>query len=392
MFALVGARIYDGSHFVDGRAVVIEGGRIVEVALDDDLPSGVERRRVEGLLAPGFIDVQVNGGGGVLFNDVRTADGVRSIGEAHRVFGTTGYLPTFITDTRERMAEAIGAVREALADKVPGVLGIHLEGPFLNPERKGVHDASLMRPIEDADIEIMTSLRGGVTQVTLAPEMVPGDSIRRLSAAGVIVSAGHTKAGHATIRDACRNGLRGFTHLFNGMPPLAGRDPGPVGAALDGGDTWCGIIADGHHVDAGALRVAIAAKGVDRMMLVTDAMPSVGSDLTEFALLGTNVFRSRGRLTTAEGILAGSDLDMGSAVRNAVEWLGLALPVALRMASSVPATFLRLDHELGRVAAGFRASLVLLDDQLMIRKTWIDGREADYQAAPGDRSGTRAAL
>jgi N-acetylglucosamine-6-phosphate deacetylase len=373
MFALTGARVFDGNDLHEDRAVVVDGDRIVAVLRERDLPLNVQRNRVDGLLAPGFIDIQVNGGGGVLFNDVRTVQGIRRIGEAHRTFGTTGYLPTFITDTRERMVEAVEAVRQALVERIPGVLGIHLEGPFLNPERKGVHEESQIRPLEEADIAIMTSLQGGVTQVTLAPEMVRLDAIRRLSAAGVIVSAGHTKADYSTTQDACRSGLRGFTHLFNAMPPMAGRDPGVIGAALDGGETWCGLIVDGHHVDDACLRIAIGAKGSDRMMLVTDAMSPVGSDIVEFDLLGKKVYRTNGRLTTAEGTLAGSDLDMASAVRNAVERLGLPLPTALKMASLAPATFLRIDHELGRIAVGYRASLVLLNDDLTVRSTWIDG-------------------
>ena len=371
--ALVGARVFDGAHMLDGRAVVVGNGRILGVPLEHDLGPGIERRRIEGLLAPGFIDVQVNGGGGVLYNDVRSVDGIRTIAEAHRAYGTTGLLPTFITDTRETMAEAVEAMRAALAARVPGVLGIHLEGPFISPERKGVHDPAFMRPMEEEDIAIMTSLTEGRTLVTLAPERNSLEAIARLSEAGVLVCAGHTASDYATVMEAVRHGLRGFTHLYNAMPPLAGRDPGPVGAALDSPDTWCGLIVDGHHVSDAALRVAIAAKGKEHMMLVTDAMAVTGTDLTGFELHGRTIYRRDGRLTTADGTLAGSDLDMAGAVRNSVERLGLALPDALRMASLIPARFLRLDHEMGRIAPGYRADLVLLDESLQVRETWIGG-------------------
>jgi N-acetylglucosamine-6-phosphate deacetylase len=377
--ALAGARIFDGSHWLDGHAIVIEGMRIASVTPVENLPPGIERRRMDGLLAPGFIDVQVNGGGGVLFNDVRTADGIRAIGKAHRRFGTTGFLPTFITDSRERMREAVEAARAALRERVPGMLGIHLEGPFLSPERKGAHDPSHMRPIEEEDLAIMTSLGDGVTHVTLAPERVPPEAIRRLAKAGVIVSAGHTAADYRTVHQAIRQGLRGFTHLFNAMPPLTGREPGPVGAALNSRETWCGLIVDGHHVDDASLRVAIAAKGPDRMMLVSDAMSTVGSSLTSFNLFGRAVRRENGRLSLPDGTLAGSDLDMASAVRNAVARLGLSLPTALHMASRAPAAFLRLDHELGCIAPGFRANLVLLDGNLVVQETWIDGEAQSMQ-------------
>jgi len=372
-FALSGARIFDGAHLLDGHAIVVDGGRISAVVADRDLPAGVSVERVEGLLAPGFVDAQVNGGGGVLFNDARTAEGIAAIGRAHRRFGTTGFLPTFITDTVEHQAEAIAAARAAIRAGVAGVLGIHLEGPFLNPERKGVHDPRFMRTIGEADIALMTSLAVGRTLVTLAPERTSPDIIARLVAAGVIVSAGHTAASYDTVQSARAAGLTGFTHLFNAMPPLAGRDPGPVGAALDDAEAYVGLIVDLIHVSAPSLRIALAAKGWERMMLVTDAMSSVGSDLQSFVLHGRTVTRQTGRLSLDDGTLAGSDLDMASAVRNAVTALGLPLEAALHMASRAPAEFLGLGQEYGRIAPGYRASLVLLDGDLGVVETWIDG-------------------
>jgi N-acetylglucosamine-6-phosphate deacetylase len=234
-----------------------------------------------------------------------------------------------------------------------------------------------MRPVEEEDIRIMTSLGAGRTLVTLAPDMVPGETISRLVEAGVVVSAGHTAADQETLAEARRRGLTGYTHLFNAMPPMAGRAPGPVGAALADPLAWCGLIVDLHHVSAPSLRVAIAAHGVERMMLVTDAMPPTGTDLTHFALHGRTIFRRGGRLTTADGTLAGSDLDMASAVRNCVAKLSLGVPTALMMASLAPASFLRLDDQLGRISPGCRASFVLLDQAGKVRATWIDGVEQE---------------
>jgi N-acetylglucosamine-6-phosphate deacetylase len=373
-FALTGARIFDGAALRAGHAVVVDDGRIVSLIPDAVIPRDVAVREVAGLLAPGFIDVQVNGGGGVLFNDARSVDGIAAIGATHRRFGTTGFLPTFITDTRERMAEAIAAVEATLGAGVPGVLGIHLEGPFLNPERKGVHEPQFIRPIEEADVALATAPTRGKRLMTLAPEQVPAATIRRLAEAGVILSAGHTAASLETIAAARQAGLTGFTHLFNAMPPLAGRAPGPVGAALDDAEAWVSLIVDLVHVSAPSLRVALAAHGWQRMMLVTDAMSSVGSDLASFQLHGRTVTRHDGRLTLADGTIAGSDLDMASAVRNVVRHLGLPVEAALHMASRAPAEFLGLDGELGRIAPGYRANLVLLDDDLRVAGTWIDGR------------------
>ena len=309
----------------------------------------------------------------MFFNDDRSPAAIGAIGAAHRKYGTTGFLPTLITDTRAVMREAVAAANDALRDGVPGVLGIHLEGPFLNPERKGVHDPKLMRGIEEEDIAIVTSLRGGRMHMTIAPEKVPVAVIGRLAAAGIRLSAGHATASYEVMMAAKAAGLTGITHLFNAMPPLAGREPGIIGAALDDGDLYAGLIVDMHHVSAASLRVAIAAKGWDRMMLVSDAMPSVGSEAPTFAIQGRLVTRSGGRLTVADGTLAGSDLDMASAVRNTVEQLGLPLEAALHMASRAPAEFLGLGDRYGRIASGFQASLVLLDDALRVKATWIDG-------------------
>jgi N-acetylglucosamine-6-phosphate deacetylase len=326
-----------------------------------------------GTLAPGFIDTQVNGGGGVLFNEARTVDGIAAIARAHRRFGTTGLLPTFITDTRERMAEAIAAMQGALDAGIPGVLGIHLEGPFLNPDRAGAHDRRWIRPLDAEDIALVASLRGGVTLLTLAPEIVPPAIIAQFSAAGVVVSAGHTAATAEEIATARKAGLTGVTHLFNAMPPMSARQPGPIGAALADPDMWAGIIADLHHVSPTTLRVALAARGYRRTMLVTDAMPTVGTELREFALQGRHIKRNGGRLTTEEGALAGSDLDMATAVRNIVRELGVPLVEALHMTSRAPAEFLGLGDSYGRIAPGYRASLVLHDDRLHVTHTWIDG-------------------
>ena len=377
LYALLPDRLFDGEKILSRHGVVIENGRIQAVLPANAVDPVLPRHRLEGLLAPGFIDVQVNGGGGIQFNDATTLEGIAAIGAAHRRFGTTGFMVTLVSDTREKTAEAVAAAAAGLAAHLPGLLGIHIEGPFLNLERRGVHAAAMIRPMEPEDLAILTSLGAGRTLVTLAPEKIPPEDIRRLAEAGVIVAAGHTAADYATVRRALALGLTGFTHLYNAMPPLAGRDPGPVGAALEDRASWCGLIVDLHHVSAPSLKIAIAAKGAERMMLVTDAMATVGTDLAEFTFQGQRITRTGGRLTTAEGraagTLAGSDLDMATAVRNTVRHLGLPLEQALAMASRVPAAFLRLESELGRIAPGLRASLALLDDDLEVKETWIDG-------------------
>ncbi|WP_299622360.1 N-acetylglucosamine-6-phosphate deacetylase [Pelagibius sp.] len=371
---LVNGRVFDGETILDGQAVVLDGAIVAAVLPASDAPHDAERVDLQGgLLAPGFIDVQVNGGGGVLFNDTPTVEGIRAIAEAHRRFGTTGLLPTLISDQWPVMTQAAEAVAAALAEGVPGVRGVHFEGPYLNVERKGVHNAQVIRAVDPEALALFASGRLGQVVVTLAPERVAPAFIEDLVAAGVKVCAGHTAATYEQVRRGLEAGITGFTHLFNAMSPLTSREPGVVGAALEDTDSWCGLIADGHHVHDAALKVAIAAKAPGRMMLVTDAMPSVGAAIKRFELGGQEIVVADGRCATPEGRLAGSDLDMAGAVRHSIRHLGLPPAEALRMAALYPAAFLGLEGRLGRIAADFDADLVLLDDDLQVRETWIGG-------------------
>ena len=373
--ALVNGRILAGDRIVTGQTVLLADGRIEAIALPTD-PRCRDAASVdlEGqLLLPGFIDVQVNGGGGVLFNDDPSPESIRAIGAAHRQYGTTGFLPTLISDDLDTIAQAIAAVQSSLDARRPGALGIHIEGPFLNWARRGVHDPKHLRRLENGVISLLCSLRGGRTVLTLAPEMATADMIAQLTAGGILVSAGHSDASYAQTAAAIAHGVRGFTHLFNAMAPLAPREPGIVGAALYDANTWCGIIVDGHHVDPVMLKLALRCKRHDRFMLVTDAMPPVGSPATSFVLQGRTIHVVDGVCRDENGTLAGTGLDMATAVRNAVHLLDLSIVEAARMASEYPAGFLGLDDELGRIAPGFRANLVLMDDDLQVRRTWIEG-------------------
>ena len=322
------------------------------------------------MLLPGFIDVQVNGGGGLLFNDSPTVDTLRGIAAAHRQFGTTGLLPTLITDTAEVMRQALDAVDAAIEQNVPGILGIHLEGPFLAGARKGIHNSALFRPLDEDDLAMICQPRRGVVMLTLAPECVPTDTIRRLSEAGVIVVAGHTGADYATTRAALDAGVRGFTHLYNAMTPLTSREPGVVGAALDDADSWCGLIVDGHHVHPVSLRVAIAAKARGKSVLVTDAMPPVGSADPSYRAQRPD-HRDEGR-HLPERRRRARRLRRWTWPPACATWsamVGLSLAEASRMASGYPADWIGLGRTHGRIVAGQQADLVLLDDALTVRGT-----------------------
>ena len=375
--AIAASHLFDGVALHRDTAVMIDGTSITALLPGADVPANAQVRTLpDGLwLAPGFIDTQVNGGGGVLLNDDPTPKGISAIVSAHRKFGTTALLPTLITDLPETTSRAIRAADEAAAS-MPGVLGIHLEGPFLSPERPGVHDPRRLRRPGDDDLAIITAKRRGVTLVTLAPEQVPNGFIAALAAAGVRVALGHSMATYAQTRSAMADGLTGFTHLFNAMRPLASREPGPITAALEDPAAWFGMIVDGIHVDPAVLRLAL--RGLAQPMLVTDAMPPVGGGGSAFRLYGDEITVRDGRCFRRDGTLAGSMLDMASAVRNCVDLLGVPLTDALRFASSNPANFLGLGHTLGRLAPGCRADLVAFDPTTIeVASTWVAGASSD---------------
>jgi N-acetylglucosamine-6-phosphate deacetylase len=372
--AVLGHRIFDGRCWHSNAAVLIEDGRIRGLTAWGEVPSGWPQRHLPdgALLAPGFIDLQVNGGDGVLLNDDPTAEGMRAIARAHRRYGTTACLPTLITDSRQQTQAAIAAARTAAGRD--GVLGLHLEGPFISPARPGIHRADRIATPNLGDLDWLADLAGaGHSLVTLAPERLPDGFLRRLAGTGVRMSVGHSEATAEIVMRAVADGLSGVTHIFNAMPPLAGRQPGIVGAALAEPRLTAGIIVDGIHVDPIAIRAAFAAKGADGIALVTDAMPSVGAKLDQFQLMGRTISLHEGRLTAQDGTLAGAHLDMASAVRNAVKLAKLPLDDALRAASLTPARFLGLEHERGALICDARADMVALTPDLNVIGTWLDG-------------------
>lgn len=383
--ALLADRLFDGQTIHTAMPLSIEQGRIKTLG---EVPAGMKMLRLKGMLAPGYIDFQVNGGGGKLFNFEPTVDAIRQITATHVCYGSVGLLLTLITDELSVMQDAADAVSTALRQKIPGVIGLHFEGPHLALERKGIHPAQRIRLPSDAELELFCRQDLGVRVITIAPEMVPPDIIRRLVESGARVCLGHSNADYQTTRRALQAGASGFTHLFNAMSRLQAREPGMVGAALEDLHSWCGLILDGHHVHPATAKVALAAKTRGKMVLVTDAMSLVGTDQTQLPFFGATIFRRGDRLNIETGELAGSMLTMAAAVQNAVQWLELDTEEAIRMATLYPARFLGIDCDNGSLAAGKRADLVLLDEALNVQATWINGQlvyqKNSYENVQGD--------
>lgn len=365
-------RIVTAAGTLEGATFTLAEGRIVSI----DAAAGPADQEIDlagGIVVPGFIDVQVNGGGGVLFNDAVTPEGIDAIGRGHAPFGTTGFLPTLISDLPEAIARALDATDAAIEAGVPGCIGVHIEGPIINAARKGIHDPEKFRRLDDGLIELLSRPRKGKVLLTLAPEMVSLEDIRRLAAAGAILSVGHSDADHDTVAAAFAAGMTGVTHLYNAMSPLKHREPGVVGAALDDQSVYCGIIADGFHVHDAALRIAMRSRPLDRFVLVTDAMPCVGANVDSFELHGRTIRVENGCCLGDDGTLAGSALDMTGAFRHAVTRLGLSIENAAAMAATSPAAFLGLSHDCGALAPGLRADWVCLTQDLQPAGTWIAG-------------------
>lgn len=378
-FALTGARIFDGADWHDNAALVVSGGHVEAILPAGALPSGVASIETGGgLLAPGFVDLQVNGGGGVMLNDHPDVASIETICRAHAPFGTTALLPTLITDTPAITAAAVAAGAAAARQKVPGFLGLHLEGPHLSVARKGAHDPALIRPMTEADQAALIAARKElpVLLTTVAPESVEPARVTALAKAGLIVSLGHSDTTYVTASAFAAAGATVVTHLFNAMSQIGNREPGLAGAAIATGGLSAGIIADGIHVDPATIAIALRAKkGPGKIVLVTDAMATIGTDMTSFTLNGRTIYRKDGSLRLADGTLAGADLDMISAVRFMHRGVGLELGEALRMASLYPAEAVGQAHRLGRFANGTAADIVALSDDLDVQGVWIGGKK-----------------
>ncbi len=371
--ALTGARIFDGFQLHSGSALLVDDERITGIIPATELDVSYPTLALNsGVLAPGFIDLQINGAGGVLLNNAPTAASMITMADAVAPFGVTRIFPTVISDDATVTEKAISAAK-ALTNFHSGVLGLHIEGPFFSLEKNGVHRPEKIRPLEESDWDWLAALSEIPSLLTLAPEVVPPEHIHRISQLGVRVCAGHSNASFEQVVKAYQQGLTGFTHLFNAMSPMTGREPGVVGAALALPETKAGLIADGIHVHPASMQAAIKAKGYDNIFLVSDAMATVGSKQKSFELYGESIRESDGRLVNSQGRLAGAVITLLDAVTYCRKKLDLPLTQCLAMASRVPAEFMRLGDRFGSFKAGTLADICWLSEDLKVNKVWRTG-------------------
>lgn len=376
MYALVNGRIFTGYDILDDHAVVIADGIIDRVCPRAMLDAALPQQDMAGaFIAPGFIDLQLNGCGGVQFNDSPEALSVETLEimqRANEKSGCTSFLPTLITSSDELMKQAVETMRAWLTTRQNQALGLHLEGPWLNREKKGTHNPALIRQPDPALVDYLCANADVITKVTLAPEQAGSEVIRQLSAAGIIVSAGHSNATYAEAKAGFSAGITFATHLYNAMSPFSGREPGLVGALFDSPDVYCGIIADGLHVNYANVRMAKRLKG-ERLILVTDATAPAGAAIDKFIFAGKTIYYRNGLCVDEHGTLSGSALTMIEAVQNSVEYCGIALDEALRMATLYPARAMVVEKQLGTVAAGKAANLTVFTRDYQIIKTFVNG-------------------
>lgn len=379
---LSGARIFDGRQFLDDHCVVVKSGQIESIQPIQEICSKQLDTHIKlegGILAPGFIDLQVNGGGGILFNNAPDTNTALTMMNAHRTKGVCGIFPTLISDSTATIDAGVNAIRSLIEKNAPGILGVHIEGPFFNMSRRGVHNQQYIRKVRQQDVQWLISIADIPTLLTLAPECTEPGQIRELNNAGIIVCAGHTDAHAHEVKNALDEGLKGFTHLFNAMRPMTSREPGVVGAALADENSYCGIIVDNHHVHPTSVLVAHKAKSQGKLYLVSDAMATIGSAQKEFQLYGETIAEKDGCLVNSEGKLAGSAIGLIDAVKLAHQSVGLSLEECLRMASLYPARFIQQDHQRGRIETGYQADLVHFDDDFNVLNTWISGGHQSHQ-------------
>ena len=375
MYAFINCIIYTTESILIDHAVVIENElikAIVPISELAELTPNIHCIDLNGdNLAPGFIDLQLNGCGGVMFNGAETEQTLAIMQAANLKSGTTSYLPTFITDSDAGIKRALDVVRRYIQTTPNEVLGLHLEGPYINIEKKGIHRAEFIRKPNSEMIDLICANADIISQITLAPENTPNQIIKQLSNAGIVVSLGHSNGTYQQAKTAIDYGASSATHLFNAMTSITGRDPGVVGAVYDN-DIYAGIIVDGFHVDYANVRISKKIMG-DKLILVTDATAPAGADINQFNFVGTTVYYKDGKCFGEDGTLGGSAVTMIESIEQCVKFVGIALDEAIRMATIYPAKSISVDNKLGSIHSGKIANLAIFSNNYQVTGTVVNG-------------------
>ncbi len=379
--ALLGSQIFCGERFYDDHALLVDGKSIVDIVDKNHTPDNFNKIELDqGILAPGFIDLQVNGGGGVLFNNSPNKESLNTIIKAHQFFGTTSVMPTVISDSLEVLEQCIKTVTEEIKNN-SSLLGIHIEGPFFNTKYRGVHQKQYISTINSDYLNLFESLKGFPVMLTLAPECISSQQLKHLTSLGIKTLAGHSDASYDELDDAIKNGLDGFTHLFNAMSQISAREPGVVGSALHFENTFASIIVDLHHVHPSLIQLAYQLKPTGKLFFISDSMATINHGKPSFELYDEVVNELDGRLVNSEGKLAGSSITQIDAVKNAYQKCNIPLNQALAMASRYPAEYLGIANHLGSLKPGYRADLVHFDSNFKVRNAWVSGKQINRESA-----------
>ena len=379
--ALLGSQIFCGERFYDDHALLVEGKSIVDIVDKNNTPDNFNKIELDqGILAPGFIDLQVNGGGGVLFNNSPNKESLNTIIKAHQFFGTTSVMPTVISDSLEVLEQCIKTVTEEIKNN-SSLLGIHIEGPFFNTKYRGVHQKQYISTINSDYLNLFESLKGFPVMLTLAPECISSQQLKHLTSLGIKTLAGHSDASYDELDDAIKNGLDGFTHLFNAMSQISAREPGVVGSALHFENTFASIIVDLHHVHPSLIQLAYQLKPTGKLFFISDSMATINHGKPSFELYDEVVNESDGRLVNSEGKLAGSSITQIDAVKNAYQKCNIPLNQALAMASRYPAEYLGIENHLGSLKPGYRADLVHFDSNFKVHNAWVSGKQINRESS-----------
>ena len=378
--ALIGAQLFSGKEFFDNRALLIDGENIIDIINEHDIPKNFEIQKLNGgILSPGFIDLQVNGGGGKLFNNSPDKESLNTIIEAHQHFGTTSIMPTVISDSLNVLKRCTTTISEEIENN-KSLLGVHIEGPFFNVKYRGVHQKQYINTINSDYLNLFENLKDFPVMLTLAPECISTKQLKHLKSLGFKILAGHTDASYDQLEEAIKYGLDGFTHLFNAMGQISAREPGVVGSALTFDNAAASVIVDLHHVHPSLIQMAYKQKPQGKLFFVSDSMATIHHGEPSFELYDEIVSESKGRIINSEGKLAGSSITQIDAIKNAYQSCNIPLNEALAMASRYPAEYLGVANYLGSLKSGYRADLTHFDLDFQVQNVWVAGKQLKQEA------------